>query len=329
MDRRTFIFSATAALTGLFIKKPARANGDLGGRAFSDPDEITPMPDNWHTRRLERPPGTDLALAIDQQLFPAIRPLVVDFAHRHGLKVALQEGTCGIASSALASRTADITGMCCPPGPLDRMPGVSYHTIGIAALALIVHPSNPLDGVSLTQARRLFGGNATTWSDLPASGTGRMGERVHATTRLHCVTRPGHWRLLLGREADFAARAIDVPAIADMIMQVASDPSAIGYETLWHVQDNARRGKVKPLRLDGRHPTDNGALAAGRYPLFRTFSVTSWTQAPAAQPAAQALVRHLVEHAGDLDPQFGIVPAAQMRAAGWRFKGDEVVGRPG
>ncbi len=302
---------------------------NLGGRAFSDPAEVLPMPDSWIGRAIQRPEGADLALAIDQQLFPALEPFVRDWAGRNNVKVALLEGTCGIASDGLSGKTADITGMCCPPGPLDRLPGVRYHTIGIGAVALLVNPANPLSQVDLATARQLFGGDIASWSDLPVSGVGSLGKRVSAVARLHCVARPGHWRLLLDNPDLFSQTVVEVPAIADMLRRIATEPGAIGYETLWHVRDKLGDGKVKALRLNGFAPDDDEALARGAYPVYRVFNITSWTTAPAADARATALVQHLVEIAPLIPKVYGFVPASRLRAGGWRFVGDEVVGEPG
>lgn len=304
------------------------AEPELGGRPFSPPGDVVAMPETWHAKSLSRPKDADLALAIDQQLYPALLPLVQEFARRHGVKVALQEGTCGVAAGALAEKSADVTGMCCPPGPLDRMPGVRYHTIGIAALALIVHPGNPVTEVSLDQARRMFGGKTRSWSELPMDGfkAGPAAD-IRAVTRLHCKPRPGHWRLLLDNENLFAADMHEVPAIRDMIAEVGGSSTALGYETLWHITDNVSAAKVKPLKLDGVDPADRAALAEGRYPLYRVMNITSW-EGKEANPMAAKLVAWLVEKAPEIAPAYGIVPAADLRRRGWKFSGDEIVGGP-
>lgn len=316
-----------AALLALHFYGTAGAN-ELGGRPFVPPGEVLAMPESWMVKRVTRPADIDLALAIDQQLYPALVPLVQGFARINGIKVALQEGTCGVAAGALADKSADITGMCCAPGPLDRMPGVRYHTIGIAAIALIVHPSNPVRDVELDQARAMFGGKTRSWSDLPVSGV-KVGPTsdVRAVTRLHCKPRPGHWRLLLDNENEFAVDMHEVPAIRDMIAEIGASRTAIGYETLWHVAANASVGKVKPLLLSGVDPADGAALAAGRYPLYRVMNITSW-HGPDANPMADKLAAWLVAKAGEIDKSYGIVSAAELRSHGWRFAGDEVIGEP-
>ncbi|MBF0323694.1 substrate-binding domain-containing protein [Magnetospirillum moscoviense] len=306
----------------------AHAAPELGGRPFSPPGDEVVMPDGWDKKKIQRPDGADLALAIDQQLYPALLPLVQAFSRQTGLKVAIQEGTCGVAAGALSERSADITGMCCPPGPLDRLPGVRYHTIGISAIALIVHPANPLTDVTMDQARRLFGGQTRSWADLPVSGmVAGPASDVRAVTRLHCKPRPGHWRLLLDNENQFSQEMHEVPAIRDMIAEVARSRTAIGYETLWHIADNARLGVVKPLKLNGLDPADRKSLAQGRYPLYRVMNITSWS-GTAADPRAAKLAAWLVDNAPTLDPAFAIVPAQELRSRGWSFDGDEIVAPP-
>jgi ABC-type phosphate transport system substrate-binding protein len=319
----TFVAAAIVAAGAASAGEP-----ELGGRPFSAPDTIMQMPQAWLEKRLTRPNKVDIALALDQQLYPAVLPLVRRYAAEHGISVALQEGTCGVAAGALAEKNADITGMCCPPGVVDRLPGVRFHTLGIAALALIANPANRVDDVSLKQARAMFSGTASSWSELPPSGVrGEGDDRVRAVTRLHCKARPGHWRLLLDNADLFTTESFEVPAIRDMIAEVARSRAAIGYETLWHIDANQAAGAVKALRLDGVDPRDGDALARGRYPLYRVFNITSWTE-PDANPAAHALVAYLIAHADDIAPSFGIVPVRALRRNGWQFAGDEVIGEP-
>jgi hypothetical protein len=81
------------------------------------------------------------------------------------------------------------------------------------------------------------------------------------------------------------------------------------------------------LRLDGVSPDDDVALAQGRYPLYRVYNVTTWEGA-AAKPLAKELVRHLQDRVRDLDNRFFMVPFTRLRAQGWKFEGDELVGEP-
>lgn len=304
---------------------------ELGGRPFSDPDEVFPMPEEWRGRPIRHatPKPVDLALALDQQLAPALLPLVERFAKERKLEVATQEGTCGITDGAISEKQADIGGYCCPPAGTDRLPGLKFHTIGISAIAIIVHPDNPVRDLTLKEVRALFGGKIARWSELPVSGVkdGPAGP-TRAVARLHCKLRPGHWRLILDNSDLFGPSTQEVGAIVDMIAQVAKAPGTVGYETVWHIGHYADQGKVRTVRIDGVDPRDNKAVAEGRYPLYRVFNISNWTEAPAASPLADQMVDYLKGHAGDIDPAYGIVLAKDLRAAGWRFKDDEVVGEP-
>ncbi len=306
----------------------------IGGKGFTDPDGRMPMPRSWVERPIGREEwsrGADVVVTLDQHLYPALLPLIQVYARQQHLNVAVKDGTCGITAGQISRKTADVGGFCCPPAKTDRLPGIQHHTIGIAALALVVHPSNPIDGVTLSQARALFQGDIERWSELRRrDGSPGPDWRVQPIIRLHCPSRPGHWRLLLDNEELFSPEAHDVSAITDMIREVASSRSAVGHEVVYMTRAFVDQGKTKLLAIDGVSPLDAGRLAAGEYPLYRTFNVTTWENPESANPAAKALVAHLRERvdAGALGDEFAIVPATRLRQAGWKFRGDELVGEP-
>ncbi len=60
------------------------------------------------------------------------------------------------------------------PGATDRLPGVRFHTLGIAAIAFLVHPQNPIDNISTEQVRRIFKGEIYDRFEL---GTGTLKEK--------------------------------------------------------------------------------------------------------------------------------------------------------
>jgi len=305
----------------------------LGGRAFAPPDQTISMGEDWETRAITYEAGlnADLAVSLDQQLYPALGPIIEDFAKARNVKIAVQNGTCGTSAGLLADKATDMGGFCCAPGLTDRLPGLKYHTIGIGALALITHKDNPVNNVSITDARKLFGEDIRDWSELPMSGM-KIGEHepVRAFARLHCKLRPGHWRLILDTDKDFGWNLTEVSAIKDMLKQVSLNPGAIGYETLWHIRRLKQEdgSEVKLLSVNGAAPSDDAAVARGAYPLYRVFNITTWGKGPAQNALGDELADYLIAHAVDIAPDYAIVPSTQLRQAGWAFQENELIGEP-
>ncbi|MDM8568882.1 substrate-binding domain-containing protein, partial [Thiotrichales bacterium HSG1] len=296
----------------------------LAGKAFTDPTQKVDMPKEWLEQSIEYEQwakGADLAISLDQQLYPALLPIIKKYGKQNKLDIAVQEGTCGTSAKALKDKIADIAGFCCPPSETDRLTGIKFHTLGIASLVLLIHPENPIDNLTFEQIQKIFQGNFFRWSDV--NGPRKM---VQVLGRLHCKQRPGHWRLILDNEDLFSPRMSEVGTIPDMISEVANNPSAIGYETLWMCEHYQSKGKIKVLSVDSVAPTDNEKLLTGEYPLYRTFNITTWELKPNAE--AQKLTKYLIEHMGDVEAKYGIVPVQKLRAAGWKFKDNEVIGEP-
>lgn len=320
-----FVASIAAASSG------AIAESNLKGDAFTDPTDVLQMPSGWEEQpiRHEQAAGqVDLAVTLDQHLYQLLPGMISEYAGAHDLRIAVSEGTCGITAGKLVRKTVDIGGYCCPPGQTDRLPGLRFHTLGVLPIELLVHPDNPIDNISLQQAREIFQGRIYRWSELKNS-RGQPGPDlvIQAIGRLHCKIRPGHWRLLLDNEDLFGPRLQEVGTIPDMISLVANAPDAIGYEVGMMVERYRSEGRVKPLLIDGVAPTTVN-LAAGRYPLYRTLTLTTWEGTGVGNPEAGKLVDYLLQRAEGLAERSGLVPASALRRAGWRFLGNELVGEP-
>jgi phosphate transport system substrate-binding protein len=314
-----------------FFIAPAHAAELMKGPAFTDPSIVQPMPEGWKEQPIRHDPETgraDVVVTLDQHLYPLFADYIKKYAARQGIKVRVDEGTCGITAGKLARKTADVGGFCCPPGEADRLPGLRFHTVGIMPVAVLVHPNNPVGDVDIRQVREIFSGKYYRWSEIKDL-SGRHGKniRIEAIGRLHCKLRPGHWRLLLDNEDLFSPNLTEVGTIPDMISLVARMPGAIGYEVPMMVDRYAKQGKVKILRLNGAAP-DVSALAAGRYPLYRTLNLTTWEGKAVENKKAEKLVRQLLKEAERLEGRYDFVPAASLKREGWKFKGDELVGEP-
>ena len=306
---------------------------DLQGPSFTDPSDMMTMSDMWVGKYITydiQHRGADIVVSLDQQFYPFFLPVIKKYAKEKDLKIIVTGGTCGISSGMLSRKAADIGGFCCAAGFIDRLPGVKFHTIGIASLALIVHPKNRVDNISLAQAQDIFAGDISRWSLLKSSISGRGANiPIQPFARLHCKLRPGHWRRLLDREDLFSHTLQEVGAIPDMISQVAANPAAIGYETMVMIRRYSNNGGVNVLKIDGYDPDDSADLISGKYPLYRVYNLTTWEGDTVENPVAQKLVKYLMDEVERSSSRFGIVPVSMLKKAGWKFNKEELVAEPG
>lgn len=305
-----------------------------GGEAFTAATSVVDMGEAWRKQPIRYDEAwakdTDLAITLDQHLYPALSPLINRFSRERGVRIVSQEGTCGISAGLVAKKRVDIGGYCCPPGTTDRLPGLQYHTLGISALGILVNALNPVTDLDVKTIRDLFRGEIQHWSQLPAAdpAAGFM-EPVRVLARFHCKQRPGHWRLILDNEELFSLRTEEVGSIEDMIANIAALPGAIGYEVLWNIARHQATGKVKYLRVGGADPTRAADVASGNYPFYRVYNISTWRQGSGMEnTVASDLVRYLMTHLDEVKPEFSLVPADTLRQAGWKFDRDELVGGP-
>lgn len=325
---------------GIFMIAPtalplwaADSQKDSRGETFSDPAQEMPMYDEWVRQPIEygrEGQGADLFIVMEQAIYDPLLPIIQRFGKENNLNIVVKEGTCGLAAGMLANKTVDMGGFCCPVGKDDRLPGLKFHTMGIVAKAFLVHPDNPVDNISSAQLRAIYRGKILRWSELKTP-TGKPGPdwRIKTVMRLHCPKRPGHWRQMLDRDADFSPLGSKVGSIPDMIAQVAVSKDAIGWEVMTMVERNKNMGKVKPVKIDGFLPMDSAALVSLKYPFYRTYNFSTWEGKGVENKHAQKLVDYMVKEFEKLDAdRFGFVSVSRLKKAGWKFKGNELVGEP-
>lgn len=294
---------------------------------FSDPAVLVEVPEDWQAKpikHLAKYQDADLVVALGQQSYPLFHELIPEYGKARNLKIVVEPGTCGITSGRLLKKNVDIGTFCCPPGKNDRLPGLKFYSLGIAPIALIVNPRNRLQNVSTEQAKAMFEGQISHWSELDPNNN----QFIKPVGRLHCKTRPGHWRAILNSEDDFSPRLFEVGVIPDMMSQVSRNASSIGWETPLMVDLHHKRGKVKMLNIDNHSPTDLEYVASGKYPFYRSYTLTAWTSKSKINDEAIKLIKYLREYIEQNYEEINFIPVSHLRKAGWKFRGDELVGEP-
>lgn len=288
------------------------------------------MSEEWLNKPIQYDPANkeaDVVITLDGQMFLAWEPLIKKFGEDNNIKIVINRGTCGFSAGGLLRKSIDIGTFCCPPGETDRLPDLQYHTAGIAALALLVHPDNPVNNITLDQARQIFRGNIYRWADIDNSKTNNL--LIKPVARLHCKIRPGHWRLLLDNKDMFSPDLFEVGAMPDMINQVVLNPGAIGHEVLWMARYYSGEGKYKFLKINGYSPDNTSHVIAAKYPLYRVYSFATWKGKKTENRNARKLVDYILQNSDRLDGKFHLIPSSELRKAGWKFRDKELIGSPG
>lgn len=308
----------------------ATADRLLRGTAFSDYTKHADMPKGWEEQPVQYTKDVgdaDLVVSLGQQTYPALSPIVMQFAKENNIKIVIQSGTCGITAGKLQRKTIDTGAFCCPPGENDRLPGLEFHTIAISPIAIITNQENTLENISLDNARQVFQGKIQEWSD-PQLATDYEGS-IQPIGRLHCKKRPGHWTLLLSTESEFGPTLTEVGVIPDLISKVGRVENAISIETPFMVNTYGKPGTVKMLKVDNVSPMDLDAVAQGQYPFYRVYSLTTWSSNPGKRDLSLQLIAYLRDYIEREYSQYAFVPVSKLKQYGWKFHGEELVAEPG
>ncbi len=182
---------------------------------------------------------------------------------------------------------------------------VSSNAYGFGALALVVHPSNPVDSVSRVQLARLVRG-APAWASVVPGGPASAVE-LAATGR-----NSGLYELLATRYAPGGdlTLAHGAASQADVMRTVAARPSALGVVSLEALRDTVLARSVKVLAVSDTLPAirpGQGSVYRQEYPL--RYAAYLYVSRPPGSPES-AFARFVRTTPGQrVVQEAGLVPA--------------------
>jgi phosphate transport system substrate-binding protein len=138
----------------------------------------------------------------------------------------------------------------------------NLHAVTIAkdAIAIIVHPANPIQNFPLDQIREVFSGKIKNWKEL-----GGPNHPIDIVTREEgSGTRESFQKFVMGKE-DISLGALVQDSNGAVRQVISSDPSAVGYISLGLVND-----QVKAVRISGVEASLTN-VHNGKYTLVRPF----------------------------------------------------------
>ncbi|HHY46840.1 MAG TPA: phosphate ABC transporter substrate-binding protein [Firmicutes bacterium] len=240
------------------------------------------------------PSHETLTIAGSTSVQPFAELLAESFMKIHGgVSINVQGGGSSAGARAAMTGVAGIGAMSRELAPEEK----SLHEIMIArdGIAIIVHPDNPVDDLTLDQVRRIFSGEIKRWSEV-----GGPDKPIHVVSREEGSGTRGSFdeMVMHGREVTPAAVVQD--SNGAVRETVAGDKSAIGYISLGLVDK-----RVKGLKIDGVEPSVEN-VRLGRYSIARPFLFVT-------RDAPQGLAKEFIDFVLSPDSQAvllreGLVP---------------------
>ena len=175
------------------------------------------------------------------------------------IRITIEGGGSGIGVQKVGEGLVDIgnTGRPLSEAEIAKY-GLKSYPFALDGVAVVIHPENPVSGLSTQQVKDIF-----AWSVMNWRAVGGKDAAIHLFTRDEASgTREVFWEKLLGK-GTIAAAANVVASNGAMKAAVSQDRDAIGYAGIGHV-DNS----VKAVVLNGAAASQENALN-GTYPVVR------------------------------------------------------------
>jgi phosphate transport system substrate-binding protein len=169
-----------------------------------------------------------------QQVRPEVRISVTGGGSGTGI-TALVEGTVDIANASRQIKSEEVAAA--------EANGIQPQEYVIArdAIAVIVHPDNPVSQLTLEQVSRIYRGEINNWQELGGEDRPiiRLSRETNSGTHVYFLESV----IRLGDEENkeiFSADTLLLPSSEGIISEVSENPNAIGYDGLGYVTPSVK-----------------------------------------------------------------------------------------
>ncbi len=223
-----------------------------------------------NTRRAIQNKGSDtlvnLALAWAEryrQIDPSVSIAVTGGGSGTGI-AALINGTADIANASRKMKDNEIA-----EAQANGIEPVE-HTVAIDALAVVVHPDNPVDGLTIAQLSDIFTGRITNWQEVGGNDAPivLLSRETNSGTHVYFleqVVRRGEKE----NKDIFAPQTLLMPSSVGITSEIQRNPNAIGYDGLGYITEHE---KMLAIAKDSQSPYVRPSVQTGAddsYPISR------------------------------------------------------------
>jgi phosphate transport system substrate-binding protein len=228
------------------------------------------------------------------------------------VRIQVKGGGSGVGIAALCSGRIDIATASRPLKPDEaklakELTGKEPREfiVGKDALAIFVHPSNPLESISIPQLAEIYGegGRIIQWSDLDITHAAcDDGEIIRISRQNSSGTYVYFKEAVLGKGREYKQGATSQSGSSDVVTLIANTPCAIGYSGMGYRSDSVKILKVakkdgqsaiepsKATTLDGTYPISRPLfLYTLGEPEGRVKEFIDWVLSPSGQEVVERL----------------------------------------
>ncbi len=151
------------------------------------------------------------------------------------------------------------------------------HIVGYDALAVFLHPDNPIDTLSLEQLAAIYGdgGAVTRWTDLGVEVPGCSDQSIVVVSRQNNSGTYEYFRETTLDKGDFRLGTRDMQGSKDVVDMVENTPCAVGYSGLAYATDRVKMVCISQ-HTGGECVRPSEATASdGSYPIARSLLMYS------------------------------------------------------
>jgi len=190
-----------------------------------------------------------------------------------GITVAVSGGGSGVGIASLLNQTTDIcmSSRDMRAEEIEKAKEIGFNPeeidVALDGIAIAVHPSNPLEAITMEQLKLIFTGQYSNWSEL-----GGPDVPILVLSRESSSGTYAYFSEFVMDKEDYPDHARLMPATSSIVDSIAEDRGAVGYIGLGYADARADDIKVLPVIPEpGDEPVEPTVetLSSREYPIAR------------------------------------------------------------
>jgi len=177
-----------------------------------------------------------------------------------GDSIIVEGGGSGVGIASLIDGTCDIAISSRTLKGEEKQKGLIEHEIALDAVCVVVNSSNPVEGLTLEQVRRIFKGEITNWREV-----GGPDLEIVVYTRESTSGTYETFETKVMKPDNITLRALTKISNGEMAHAISGNPNGIGYVGIGFL---AQARDIKALKINGVAPTIE-TVQNGTYPISR------------------------------------------------------------